>query len=144
MITIGIPTYNRVSLLKGCVESALTQSYPNVEVVVSNNASTDGTLAFLQSIRDPRLRILTNPTNVGAMANFDKCIREARGDYLVIACDDNVFDPEFLERCVRLVRQEPGIPIVLAAYDVLVVNEFSKNERRKIAVKTSKKLSTGV
>jgi glycosyltransferase involved in cell wall biosynthesis len=144
MITIGIPTHNRVSLLKGCVESALAQSYPNVEVMVSDNASTDDTLAFLQSISHPRLRVLTNPTNVGAMANFDKCIREARGDYLVIACDDNVLDPAFLEKCVRLVRKEPGIPIVLAAYDVLVIDEFSKNERRNIQAKTSKKLSTGV
>ena len=50
LITIGIPTYNRVSLLKGCVESALAQSYPNIEVIVSDNASTDDTLAFLQSI----------------------------------------------------------------------------------------------
>ena len=144
LITIGIPTYNRVSLLKGCVESALGQSYPNIEVMVSDNASTDETLAFLQSIDDPRLRVLTNPTNVGATANFDKCIREARGDYLVIACDDNVLDPEFLERCVRLVRLEPGIPIVLAAYSVLVVDEFSKNDRRSIRAKTSKELSTGV
>jgi glycosyltransferase involved in cell wall biosynthesis len=144
MITIGIPTYNRVSLLKGCVESALAQSYPNVEVVVSDNASTDDTLAFLQSIGHPRLRVLTNPTNVGAIANFDKCIREARGEYLVIACDDNVLDPAFLEKCVRLVRLEPGIPIVLAAYDVLVVDEFGQNERRVIPAKISRKLSTGV
>ena len=144
LITIGIPTYNRVSLLKACVASALAQSYHQIEVLVSDNASTDDTLAFLRSITDERLRVLTSSINFGATENFHKCICEARGDYLVLAADDNVFDPGFLERCVNIVRTEPGIPIVVGAYDVLVMGEFCKNEQRIIPARTSKKLSTGV
>jgi glycosyltransferase involved in cell wall biosynthesis len=122
LITIGIPTYNRAVLVGNCVASALAQSYQNIEVLVSDNASTDDTLAILKSINDKRLRVLTSPQNVGAVNNFST----------------------FLEKCVRLVKMQPDITIVLAAYDVLVMDEFSKNERRLIPAVLSKKLSTGI
>ncbi len=144
LITIAIPTYNRGSLVKNCVRSALAQSYPNIEVLVSDNASTDDTVANLKSINDERLRVLTSPENVGPTANFNKCVREARGDYLVLAADDNTFAPQFLKKCVRLVRAEPDLPIVLAAYDVLILGEFSESDRRRVPARLSKNLSTGI
>ena len=144
LITIGIPTRNRASLVKHCVASALAQSYRNIEVLVSDNASTDGTLATLKSIDDERLRVIRNPEDIGHVKNFAKCLQEARGDYLVLASDDNILEPSFLEKCVRLVKMEPGIPIVLAAYDIVVLDEFSKNERRIIPATLSKKFSTGI
>ena len=144
LITIGIPTYNRAALLKNCVASAFAQSYQNIEVLVSDNASTDDTLATLKSFDDVRLRVLTSPVNVGAVNNFDRCVREAKGDYLVLVSDDNILDPAFLEKCVRLIKMEPDIPIVAAAYDILVMDEFSENERRVVPAVLSKKLSTGI
>ena len=144
LITIGIPTYNRALLLKECVTGALAQSYQNIEVLVSDNASTDDTLAVLSSINDTRLRVITNPKNLGAVENFSKCIREATGDYLVLLSDDNFLDKDFLERCVQMIRSEPGLPIVLASYDNLVMDEFRENERRVVPAILSKKLSTGI
>ncbi len=144
LITIGIPTRNRASLLMDCVASALAQSYRNIEVLVSDNASTDHTLEVLRSVDDPRLRVLENVENIGMVNNFGKCVREARGSYLVLAADDNILDPLFLEKCVRLIRQEPGLPIVVSAYQILVMNEFHENERRTVPAITSKKLSTGI
>lgn len=144
LITVAIPTRNRAGLVRDCVASALAQSYPHIEVLVSDNASTDDTLATLKSINDKRLRVLSNPVDVGMVGNFARCVQEARGDYLVLASDDNILDPAFLEKCVQLVRKEPGIPIVLAAYDILVIDEFSRNERRIVPAVASKRLSTGI
>lgn len=142
-ITIAIPTRNRASLVKSCVTSALAQTYQNIEVFVSDNASTDDTLATLGAIKNDKLRVMTNPENVGLVGNFNNCIREAKGDYIVLMSDDNTLDPEFLEKCVRLARMEPNIPIVLAAYDILVMDEFAANETRVVPAVLSKKLSTG-
>jgi glycosyltransferase involved in cell wall biosynthesis len=122
----------------------LAQSYQNIEVLVSDNASTDETIATLRSVKDQRLRVVSNDEDVGMSENFSRCIQEARGDYLVLASDDNFFDPSFLEKCVSLVRLAPGIPIVLAVYDILVVNEFSDNGTRIVPAVTSKKLTTGL
>jgi len=144
LITIAIPTFNRASFVKTCVTSALAQTYPNIEVLVSDNASIDNTIETLRTIDDGRLRVLTSQENHGPVANFNKCVREARGDYVVLAADDNTFDPRFIEKCVRLIREQLGIPIVLAAYEVLLLNEFSDGDERVIPARLSKKLSTGV
>jgi glycosyltransferase involved in cell wall biosynthesis len=144
LITIGIPTRNRSSLLKTCLNDAFAQTYRNIEVLVSDNASTDDTLAVLASIDDSRLRVLSNQEDIGAIGNFAKCIQEARGDYVVLVSDDNFLHPSFLEKCTDLIRQEPGLPVVLAVFDILVLDEFHKNERRVVPGTRSRKLSTGI
>jgi len=144
LITIAIPTYNRADLVETCVTSALAQTYWNIEVLVSDNASTDDTVERLKAFGDKRLRVLTGDENVGAPGNFAKCVQEARGDYLVLAADDNTFEPRFVEKCAELLKVEPDLPIVLSAYDVLVLNEFSSGDRRLIPARLSKRLSTGI
>ena len=144
LITIAIPTYNRASIVMECVKSALAQSYGNIEVLVSDNASSDNTVASLNAVDDDRLRVLTSPQNLGPARNFDTCVREAKGDYVVLVSDDNILRSQFIEKCVGLVRQEPGIPIVVSAYDVLVADEFRQNERRPVPARISKSLSTGI
>lgn len=143
-ITVAIPTYNRAALVKSCVENALAQTYQNIEVMVSDNASPDDTLAVLKTINDKRLRVLTSQKNFGAIENHAKCLREAKGDYLVLVSDDNLLNADFLERCARMIRAEPGLPIVMAGYDNLVIDEFDKNQRRIVPAILSKKLSTGI
>jgi len=144
-ITIGIPTYNRSSLVKRCVENVFAQTYSNIEVLVSDNASTDDTLRNLRSIKDKRLCILVNADNVGAVNNFSRCIREAHGDYLVLLSDDNFWvDPKFLERCAHMINSEPDLPVVVAAYDILDIDKFNNNKQRVIPAVLSKKLSTGI
>lgn len=144
LITIGIPTRNRAALVKGCVASALAQTYRHIEVLVSDNASTDDTPATLAAFGDPRLRVLRHASDVGLVENFNTCIREAKGDYIVLLSDDNTLDPTFLEKCARLVRAEPGLPIVLAAYDILMKDEFGKDDVRTVPAVLSKKLTTGI
>jgi glycosyltransferase involved in cell wall biosynthesis len=144
LFTIAIPTYNRADLMESCVTSALAQTYHDIEVLVSDNASTDDTVSRLKAFGDERLRVLTSDENIGATGNFNKCVREARGEYLVLAADDNTFEPHFVEKCAKLLKTEPNLPIVLSAYDVLILNEFSSNDRRSVPARLSKRLSTGI
>jgi glycosyltransferase involved in cell wall biosynthesis len=144
LITIGIPTRNRASLVQDCVASALAQTYRNIEVLVCDNASSDDTVTRLKAIPDHRLRVVRNPVDIGMVKNFARCVDEAKGDYLVLASDDNILHRRFLEKCVRLVKIEPRIPIVLSTFDILVIDEFSANERRVVPAVASKKLCTGI
>ena len=118
LITIGIPTRNRASMVRSAALRALAQSYTNIEVLVSDNASTDDTVATLRSIADPRLRILTSRQDIGNGANYAKCIRESRGEFVIVVPDDDNISPAFLEKSVRLLTREPGIQAVVAAYGV--------------------------
>ena len=117
-VTIGIPTFNRAALLKGCVTAALAQTYPNFEVVVSNNASPDDTSKVLSGFNDPRLRVINQETNIGLLPNWNACIANAKGDYLVFVADDDRLSPSLLEQCVRLIKQQPNISSVVALSDL--------------------------
>ena len=139
LVTIAIPTRNRAPLLRDCVASALAQTYPDIEVLVSNNASTDNTSEVLSSFGDPRVRELRNKENIGLTPNWNQCVNEARGEYLVIASDDNLLAPTFLEKCVLLVNEEPGLSAVVGTYDILI-----EAENRTIAAVISKRLKTGI
>jgi glycosyltransferase involved in cell wall biosynthesis len=118
LVTIAIPTLNRASWLKECVFSALSQTYRNIEVIVSDNASTDETQEVLKAILDPRLHVVRQKSNVGLLPNWNACLAEARGEYFVIVSDDDRIAPQLLERSVALAKRDPQIPIVIALSDV--------------------------
>lgn len=111
LVTIGISTFNRLALtFPEALRSALEQTYPNVEVVVCDNASTDGTEGFVSEQRDSRLRYLRHPSNIGANANFNACLDQASGTYFLLLHDDDVLDPTFVERAMMALNdREPGV-----------------------------------
>ena len=114
LVTIAIPTFNRVAWLKHCLSSALSQTYSRLEVLVSDNASTDGTEEYLATILDHRLRLIKQASNIGLNANWNACLLAANGEYIVFVPDDDSIAPHFLDRCVGLVKLQPRVPVVIA------------------------------
>ena len=78
------------------VASALAQDVPNLDVLVVDNCSTDGTWEALQAIDDPRVRLVRNDTNVGLFGNFNRCLQLATGEYLRFLCSDDVLATDCL------------------------------------------------
>lgn len=113
LVTIGIPTFNRVrGTFPEALASALAQTYPRVEVVVADNASEDGTQAFMATQQDVRLRYHRHPVNIGANANFNACLELAHGRYFLLLHDDDRLDPGFVERAVEAMGgSEPGVAL---------------------------------
>lgn len=99
-VTIGIPTLNRVGYLRLALESALAQTYENIEIVVSNNASTDETASYLASCTDPRLRILHQSTLLPAVENWNACVTAGTGVYFLLLSDDDMLEPNAIEELV--------------------------------------------
>jgi glycosyltransferase involved in cell wall biosynthesis len=102
LATIAIPTFNRASLLRRAVSSALAQDYRNVEVVISDNASTDDTMQVCKEIAasDSRVRYLRQPRNIGAVANFGAALAAANGTYFMWLADDDWLDNAYLTDCI--------------------------------------------
>lgn len=109
-VSILIPTYNREKLIAESIHSALSQNYNNFEVVVVDNASTDGTWAQIQSIasKDARLRAFRNETNIGPVRNWIECARHARGTYAKILWSDDLIDPDFISATLPLFDENVG------------------------------------
>ena len=139
LVTIAIPTFNRASWLGGCVRSALAQSYRQLEVLVSDNASSDETALVLDQFSDERLRVVRQRENIGGIANWNACLAEAKGEYVLFLPDDDRIAPWLLERCIALIRKEPKIAIVMALGDAYVVGDG-----RTLPARASQKLRTGI
>lgn len=108
LVSILIPTYNREALIAESMQSALRQNYDNFEVVVVDNASTDGTWMQIQRIAsaDPRVRAFRNETNVGPVRNWIECARQARGALSKILWSDDLIDSEYLNLTVPLLADQ--------------------------------------
>lgn len=97
-VSILIPTYNREAFIGECIESALNQTYKDFEIVIVDNASTDGTLSICESYakRDARINVFQNASNVGPVRNWERCIELANGIYGKLLFSDDLMFPRFL------------------------------------------------
>jgi glycosyltransferase involved in cell wall biosynthesis len=99
LVSIVIPVFNRVGLIQQCIESALQQTYPNIEVVVSDNCSTDGTLDLVKrlALNDSRIRAFANPVNLGPVTNWLTGLERARGQYCKLLFSDDILHVRAVE-----------------------------------------------
>jgi glycosyltransferase involved in cell wall biosynthesis len=97
-ISVYIPTHNRVDLLAVAVRSVLAQEFADFELIVVDDASTDGTAVFLESAAasDPRIRFIRNDTPCGAPTSRNRAIMEATGNFTTGLDDDDAFEPQRL------------------------------------------------
>jgi glycosyltransferase involved in cell wall biosynthesis len=93
LVSVYIPTYNRVQLLTRAVNSVLNQTYENIELIVVDDCSTDGTVQFLEKLtkKDSRIKYFQNEQNSGACVSRNKAIMEAKGEFITGLDDDDYF-----------------------------------------------------
>lgn len=108
-VTIGLPVYNGAATLEASMASLLAQTFGDFELVVSDNASTDGTEALVRAVaaRDSRVRYVRQARNIGANGNYSYVARVARGEFLKWASASDWCAPTFLERCVAALDANP-------------------------------------
>ncbi|MBI4575676.1 MAG: glycosyltransferase [Planctomycetes bacterium] len=114
-VSIAVVTYNRLGFLRLALESLLQRTdYPGHEVLVWDNASTDGTADYLRGLADPRVRVFRHPENIGVNA-YARVFREATGNYLVGMDDDVIWHPPgWLEAMLLAYRRLPRLGYLAA------------------------------
>ena len=121
VITVGIASYNRPSLLRRAIQSAVSQTYQELEILVSDNGSTDPLVRevieeFAQS--DTRIRCIYHPVNQGSFFNFRSLLSEAQGKYFVWLADDDYWCSEYLENILRQ-AQKTGAALTYGRVEVV-------------------------
>jgi glycosyltransferase involved in cell wall biosynthesis len=111
-VSVVIASYQHERFIKECLESALSQSHTDFEVVLTDDGSKDGTIAELRKFRDPRLSMEFFPENRGACTALNHSIRRARGEYIAVLNSDDAFLPEKLARQVAYLDEHPEIGAV--------------------------------
>ena len=134
-ISILIPTYNQEKFIKQAIESALQQTYPNLEVVVCDDCSTDGTWEVVQSINDPRLRTYRNSKNLGRVGNYRRLLYElANGDYVLnLDGDDYLLYDNYIQEATGLIKKF-GTVLVFANQYMGYGNKFKQTNMKLPAI----------
>ena len=133
LVSICIPTYNRAGMVGKAIDSALSQSYRNIEVLVVDNASDDDIESVISGYNDPRLHFFKNSKNLGIFGNFNRCIELSHGDYIHILHSDDYIDPNFTETCVQFFESHPDVSLTytsahfICGNDSQDVTNFSEN-----------------
>lgn len=122
LVCICIPTFNVAGTVKETLDSIVAQTYQNMVIHISDNASTDGTVDVVKSVSDNRIQIHCNSENVGGEGNFTRCIELAEGKYTAIFHADDLYNPEMVSRQVNFLESNPNICAVFTAAQTIDEN----------------------
>ena len=117
MISVCLSTYNGEKFILEQIESILTQLTSSDELIISDDGSTDNSLSIIQSVHDNRIVLIHNSGPHGVNNNFENAIRHAKGDYIFLSDQDDVWLPNKVECCVDALKQ-----VDLIVHDCKVVN----------------------
>jgi glycosyltransferase involved in cell wall biosynthesis len=123
LVSIGVPVYNGQRFVARTLASILAQTHRDLEVLICDNASTDETEKICRAYaeRDQRIRYWRSGRNVGAAANYNRTFAQSSGRYFKWAAADDEFAPEFIERAVQRLEEDPGA--VLAYSRIGLIDE---------------------
>lgn len=113
LVSVGIPTYNNSSGLERLLESLVHQSYPNIEIIISNDSPNDvatSDVIHLYSGLYPHIKSYTQQINIGVSLNFRFTKKQSTGKYFMYAQDDDQYSPDVIKSLVDLLEQHPDYP----------------------------------
>ncbi len=124
LVSICIPAYNAERTLRATLDSLLAQRYPAIEIIVSDNHSTDGTAGIIAGYADRGVRACPpppppapgEPSYIGAYRNADHVLRQGTGEYLCLFHADDLYGPDIVQRQVERMEQAPELGAVFARY----------------------------
>jgi len=111
LVSVGIPVFNGEKNLARALDSILNQTYSNLEIIISDNASNDGTRGICEEyvLRDSRIRYIRQNKNIGAPRNWNVVVHKASGVYFKWASANDYCAPNMIEKCVEVLNGDPGI-----------------------------------
>lgn len=122
-VSIGLPVWNGEDFIGQALDSLLTQSFSDFELIIADNASTDGTEAICRSYAaaDPRIRYYRNAQNIGLQANTQKVLDLATAPYFMWACHDDLWDSSYVAKLVQ--ELDGSDSLVLAGSNAASIDE---------------------
>jgi glycosyltransferase involved in cell wall biosynthesis len=111
LVSIGVPIYNAEKFLVERINSLIHQTHKNIEIIISDNASTDTTEKICKKFaeKDVRIKYIRQKNNMGAMWNFMFVLENANGKYFTWAAADDLISPEYIEKCILILERERDI-----------------------------------
>ncbi|SEK46408.1 Glycosyltransferase involved in cell wall bisynthesis [Pseudobutyrivibrio ruminis] len=123
LVSVIMPSWNTAGYIMESVESVLNQTYQNWELIIVDDASTDGTVDLLKQVDDPRVKVFVNEQNSGAAVTRNRAMREAKGDWIAFLDSDDLWSPTKLEKQLEFMVEHD---YVFSYHDFEKIDEASK------------------
>lgn len=109
LVSIGIPAYNAEKTVDACIKSVLNQTYRNIEIIISDNCSSDSTVAICRKYArlDTRISLVVQEENIGPVANFDLVLSKSTGTYFMWLAADDFKSPDFIDVNLEFLQKNP-------------------------------------
>ena len=140
LVTVAMAAYNSELYIKESIESILTQSYNNFELIIVNDGSTDRTKEIVLTFKDPRIKLIDNITNLGIVKTRNICIEKSSGKYLAIFDSDDIALPDRLKLQVSFL--EKNNDYCLCGTDYQIIDSKGKPSFVMIVPKTDQDIKT--
>ena len=118
LISVGIPLFNGEATIGLVLQALLNQTYKQIQIIVSDDQSSDGGFQICKSVsrQDDRIELFSHTKNLGAAANFNFTLSKARGDFFAWNAQEDLREPEYFEECMKLFSQSSKIIYVHSLY----------------------------
>ena len=123
-LSVCIPAYNNSPYIKDTIEAVLKQDVEDFELVIVDDCSKDDTVNIIESINDPRIRLIRNEKNLGMTGNWNKCISSAEGEYIKLICADDILYEGSLRKELQALKDNPEVNLVMS--DTLLIDMDGK------------------
>ena len=119
LVSIITPTYNRPEYLKLALESAVQQTYQNIEIIVSDNCSPENPESIVKSFGDSRIRFFRNQSNLGMFPNTMNAFKKAKGKYVASLLDDDLWEKDFLAKLVPALEANSNLALAFCDHYIV-------------------------
>lgn len=132
LVSVTIPLYNNERFISGTIESVLSQSMPDFELLIYDDHSSDRSLEIARSYTDRRIKVFTCDRNLGPEANWNRSVSQVRGRYVKLLCADDLLYPECLEKQVGIFRDSCSSGVSLVSCQRTIIDPEGKILIRKV------------
>jgi len=133
-VSICIPAYNSAKYIGRTIESILSQTFDDFELIIVDDVSSDNTCEVITSFKDERIRFFKNEKNQGLVGNWNVCMNYATGEYIHYLCGDDVIYPECIAKKVKILDENDNVALVFSASHIINENDkiiFSRRYYKK-------------
>lgn len=134
-VSVLVPVYNGERYLSECLDSILKQKYPDLEILIADDGSTDNSLEIIKAYatRDARIQWWKHPQNLGPAGSFNLCLQKARGDYIKFVCQDDILvSAEAVRMMAEVLESNPDVTLVASAAYIIDAQSRPVTERNRL------------
>jgi glycosyltransferase involved in cell wall biosynthesis len=118
-VSLCIPAYQAERYLRETLDSCLAQNYQDLEIVIVDNNSSDGTRDILETVKDERVRVIRNATTLPVVENWNLAVRMSRGEFVKIVCADDILEPDCVTAQSAILGGSPDVAVVSSRIDFI-------------------------